>query len=444
MTRKTLIRGGTVLTLGARTPNFAEADVLIEDDKVTEVAPGIRARDAEIIDASETVVMPGFVDTHRHTWKSLFRNLGVTSGGESNSAARYGRHYQPDDAYAATLIGLLGAVEAGITTLVDWSDIQIDGAYTEAVLQAHADAGLRTVFVHASPAGTDNHDGDALALRRLVESRAAAPQSLTTYAFGPREPEPSNLEQDSVDWALARELGLRIHVHAGRLKSAAGVVASISGKGMLGEDVTLIHCSNLDDKDLAAIVSSGARVSLTPAAEMAGGLGSPPIQRLIDHAIRPGLGVDNEQLVPGDIFAQMRALISVQHATLFDLKLAGKAGIPNLMSTREVIRHATIDGARVSGLGDVTGSLEPGKQADVVILRTDRPNIYPINDPIGAVVWGMDTSNIDWVFVAGQALVRNGTLEGNMDRARALAITARDRVGSAAGLQVRGSEVGPQ
>lgn len=436
MSRKTLIRGGTVLTLGARTPNFTEADVLIEDDRLIEVAPGIRAKDAEIVDASDTIVMPGFIDTHRHVWKSLFRNFGVMSGGDSNSAARYGPHYQPDDAYAATLIGLLGAVEAGITTVVDWSDIQIDEAYTEAVLQAHADSGLRTVFVHASPPWTDNHDDDARAIRRLAESREATPESLTTYAIGPRESDPSSLEQDEVDWALARDLGLRIHVHAGRLKSAAGVVASMSGKGMLGEDVTLIHCSNLDDKDLAALVSSGARVSLTPAAEMAGGLGSPPIQRLIDHAIRPGLGVDNEQLVPGDIFAQMRALISVQHATLFDLKLAGKAGIPNLMSTREVIRHATIDGARVSGFGDVTGSLEPGKQADVVVLRTDRPNIYPINDPIGAVVWGMDTSNIDWVFVAGRALVRNGALEGDMDRARDLAISARDRVTSAAGLDV--------
>ncbi len=444
MSRKTLIRGGTVLTLGARTPNFTEADVLIEDDRVVEVAPGIRARDAEVVDASDAIVMPGFIDTHRHVWKSLFRNFGVMSDGASNSAARYGPHYQPDDAYAATLIGLLGAVAAGITTVVDWSDIQIDEAYTEAVLQAHADAGLRTVFVHASPPWTDSHDNRTQAIRHLVESRPVTPGSLTTYAIGPPESDPSRLEQIEVDWALARALGLRIHVHAGTLKSATGTIASMSGKGMLGEDVTLIHCSNLDDKDLTAIASSGARVSLTPAAEMAEGFGSPPIQQLIDHSIRPGLGVDNEQLVPGDIFAQMRALISVQHATLFDLKLAGKAGIPNLMSTRDVIRHATIDGARVSGLGEVTGSLEPGKQADIVVLRTDRPNIYPINDPIGAVVWGMDTSNIDWVFVAGRALVRSGALEGNMDRARDLAISARDRVASAAGLEVGVNQDAPQ
>ena len=159
--------------------------------------------------------------------------------------------------------------------------------------------------------------------------------------------------------------------------------------------------SALDDADVDAIAASGASVSLAPSSEMAGGSVSPPIQQLIDRDIRPGLGVDDERLTPGDLFAQMRATISMQHATVFDRKLAGKAGVPRLMSTRDVIRHATVDGARVAGLGAVTGSLEPGKQADIIVLRTDRPNIFPINDPIGAVVWGMDTSNVDWVFVGG-------------------------------------------
>jgi cytosine/adenosine deaminase-related metal-dependent hydrolase len=136
------------------------------------------------------------------------------------------------------------------------------------------------------------------------------------------------------------------------------------------------------------------------------------------------------------MFAQMRAAISIQHATLFDLKLAGKAGVPHLLSTRDVIRYATTDGARVAGLEAVTGSLEPGKQADIVMLRTDRPNIFPINDPIGAVVWGMDTSNIDWVFAGGRVLMRNGALEADVARARGLARDAQQRVGNASGLLV--------
>jgi cytosine/adenosine deaminase-related metal-dependent hydrolase len=134
------------------------------------------------------------------------------------------------------------------------------------------------------------------------------------------------------------------------------------------------------------------------------------------------------------MFAQMRATISVQHATVFDLKLAGKAGLPKLMSTRDVIRHATVDGARVAGLRGVTGSIEPGMQADVIVLRADRPNIYPVNDPIGAVVWGMDTSNLDWVFVGGRVVMRGGVLEADVRRVRGLAEDARRRIADPSGM----------
>ncbi len=110
------------------------------------------------------------------------------------------------------------------------------------------------------------------------------------------------------------------------------------------------------------------------------------------------------------MFTQMRSLLSLQHALLFDQKLAGKENVPPLLTARDVLEFATIEGARANGLADKVGSLTPGKEADVITLRTDQVNIMPVNDPIGAVVWGMDTSNVDSVFVAGKALKRNGKL----------------------------------
>ena len=277
-------------------------------------------------------------------------------------------------------------------------------------MQAHADAGLRTVFVHA---GSARPTGDSS-------------PPLTTFAAG----------LDASDrWPDARQLGQRIHAHAGTRTDQPGLGAMAS---MLGDDVTLIHCSDFLDTDLDAVASSGASVVVTPSSEMAGGLQPLQVQKLVDRGIRPGLGVDSEQRAPGDLFAQMRTAISLQHATLFDLKLAGKAGLPKLLTTREVIRYATTDGALAVALGDVTGSLTPGKQADVVVLRADRPNIYPINDPIGAVVWGMDTSNLDWVFVAGRALLRSGVLEADVERARELAAGARRRLVSDSATLRRG------
>jgi 5-methylthioadenosine/S-adenosylhomocysteine deaminase len=210
---------------------------------------------------------------------------------------------------------------------------------------------------------------------------------------------------------------------------------------LLAGDVTLIHCSLLGDQDLDAVAANGVSVSVAPSSEMAGRLGAPPLQKLLDRRILPGLAVDDERLAPGDMFAQMRLANSVQHAAYFDLKLAGKAGLPNLLTTRDVIRYATIEGARTVGLGEVTGSLDPGKQADIIVLRTDRPNIYPINDPIGAVVWGVNSSNLDWVLVGGRPVMRDGALLSDVSRARSLALAALDRVAAAAGLPATSGEV---
>lgn len=438
---KILIKGGCVLSLDAKTGNHREADVLIDDERITEIGKDLRARDAEVIDASDSIVMPGFVDTHRHVWESLFRGLGdvldVAEPGEI-----YGPHHSAEDIYAATLIGLLGAAEAGITTVVDWADFQPGDGRLEAALQAHADAGIRTVFVNAGPAWAAEGEGWRQRLRRLVE-KDTAPS--TSFAAGPLDPVRGESDRVSGDWALARELGLRIHTHAGARASDSGLVAELASAGLVAADVNFVHCSHLDEADLDAIAASGASVSLAPSSEMAGGAGSSPIQHLIDRRIRPALGIGNERAAPGDMFAQMRAIISVQHATLFDLKLAGKAGVPNLLSTREVIRHATIDGARAAGLSEVTGSLAPGKQADIVLLRTDRPNISPVNDPIGAVVWGMDTSNVDWVFVGGRAVMRDGVLDADVHRARDLAMSAQQRVADGSGLLAgTGVAGGPQ
>jgi 5-methylthioadenosine/S-adenosylhomocysteine deaminase len=421
VTSKTLLRGGCVLTLGARTANLKQGDVLIDGRAIAEVGPSVRARDAETVDATDTIVMPGFVDTHRHASTALFRNLGeVRTNGPALDAATT----TPDDVYAATLIGLLGAAEAGITTVVDWADAASDDERMRAALQAHADSGLRTVLVRP----------------RVGDAGTVGPT--TAVAFGSTLRPGSDLDDVADEWTRARGSGLRIHVHPSPEGSPRGAVARLGERGLLGQDVTLLHRTELDDADVEAIGSSEAGVSHSPPSETAGGSGPPPIQTLIDRGIRPGLGVDDERLGPGDMFAQMRGTISMQHATVFDRKLAGKAGLPKLMGTRDVIRHATVDGARVAGLRGVTGSIEPGMQADVILLRADRPNIFPVNDPIGAVVWGMDTSNVDWVFVGGRAVMRAGVLEADGQRVRALAEEARRRVGATAGAVAGASSGG--
>jgi cytosine/adenosine deaminase-related metal-dependent hydrolase len=401
--------------------NYPQADVLVDGETIAEIGQGLRARDAEVIDATDTIVMPGFVDGHRHAWQSLFRNQGASA-----PLAGRGMHYEADDLYAATLVSLLAALDAGITTLVDWCEIAATPAHVDAALQAHLDSGIRSVFV----LGKSDESGEWRARLEQLQKRGAPADR--TIAAGSSDIEgPSQTFRS--DWESARELGLRIHVHAGNTKAEDGHLAEAAARGDLRGDVTVIHCTHLSDGDLSALATSGAKVAITPQSEMAGGMGFPPMQKLLDRGIRPGLGVDSEAVASGDLFAQMRAAISLQHAVLFEQKLAGKAGVPRLLSTREVIRFATIDGARACGL-DRVGSLEPGKAADLVVLRTDRPNISPVNDPIGAVVWGMDTSNIEWVVVGGRPLKQANELVAEVGVARQLAQGAYERVAQASGV----------
>ena len=228
MTAGTLLRGGCVLTLGQRTRNLAVGDVLIEDGVISEIGFGLRSRDAELVDAGDAIVMPGFVDAHRHAAVSLLRNLERPVPPMPD----------PSDVYAATLISLLGAAEAGITTVVDWAELpEGEGeAAAEAALRAHADSGLRTVFVHVR---TPTDAGSGGRLREVLSRLRAAAGPRTSLALGTALTDPWDLAAIARTWEAARELGLRIHAHAGA--SAEGRVAALAEMGALGEDVTIVH-----------------------------------------------------------------------------------------------------------------------------------------------------------------------------------------------------------
>ncbi len=437
-----LLKDGCVLTLDRKVGNFHRADVLIDGSRISAVGPDLRAGNADVIDVSDAIVMPGFIDTHRHVWEGLFRNLGdrapVRDADPGALSRQIGPAYRPEDVHAGNLVGLLGAIDAGITTILDWSHVQASPEHTEAALAAHKEAGMRAVFAYGAPWWGKTEANQTDSLRRIASTHFATTDQLLTLALAPPGPEFGTLEAARADWELARGLGARISVHVGvGDHGRRGKLAEMARAGLLRDDTTYVNCATLSDDEIGMIADSGGSFSLAAAAGMMMGYGMPPIQRLLDRQLRPSLSVDAESNVPSDMFTQMRAVISIQHASLFDLKLAGKGGVPNLLTTRRILEFATIDGARANGLESVTGSLTPGKQADLIVLRSDRPNIYPINDPIGAVVWGMDTSNVDSVYVAGQPLKLGGELVGvDMARISDLAYEARDHVARNAGFEL--------
>jgi len=415
--KQIVLRGGTVLTMDPSVGNFRNADVLIEGTKIAAVGPGLPVNGAEIIDASNMIVMPGFVDTHRHIWEGLLRNVGADTPLEGRDGyirfvlGKFAPSYRPQDAYVGNLISALGAIDAGITTLLDWSHIQGSPEHTDAVVKALQDSGMRAVFAYGFPWWGDWNDRQPSWFVRAAKKYFSSKDQMITYALAAPGPEFVDFEIARDHWKLAREVDARITTHVGvGSYGMEGKVQEMGEAGLLRDDTTYIHCTTLNETEIQMIVDTGGTVSLAAPVEMMMGHGMPPIQKFLDRGLKPSLSVDVETNVPGDMFTQMRSVISLQHALSFEKQLAGDTNAPPRITTRDVLAYATIEGARANGLAHKTGSLTPGKDADIILLRTDKINVMPINDPIGAVVWGMDTSNVDSVFIAGRAMKRNGEL----------------------------------
>ncbi len=412
-----LIVNGTVIDTDPGPRVLRGTDILVEDGVIAAVGPGLDGGEAEIVDATGRIVLPGFVDTHRHVWQSVLRSIAAdaTLGGYLDLVlGRLAPSFLAEDVYAATLWGALEALDAGITTVYDWSHIQLTPAHTDAVIEALGESGIRAVFGYAHP-GT----GDAF--RREDEVRRVASlnlPNLVTAALAAWGPVYGSVEAAEADWRLARELGLRISLHA----TGTGAVERLHRSGLLGPDVMFVHGNGFTDEAMRLVAGSGGVASVAPAVESQMGHGHPETGRFREFGITTGFGVDTVTDTPGDMFAVMRAAFAAERSRSGSL------------TTGEVLRMATVEGAAVLGMDDRIGSLQPGKQADIVILRAGDLGLAPVHDPIGAVVTSAGTANVETVIVAGRVVKRDGRLV-HADTRRALDLVSRSavRIAEAAG-----------
>ena len=233
-------------------------------------------------------------------------------------------------------------------------------------------------------------------------------------------------------WKLLSEEQLRVEQRVAELvpefgSSGKDAITKLASGVKLGSDTTYVHCGGWNDTEWKMVADSGGTVSFSPGTEMVMGIINPPIQQALDAGLRPSLSADAETNAPNDMFTEMRLALASQNAMLMVRRDRGEQNLPKRLTVRDALEFATIEGAKANGLAAKVGSLTPGKQADVICLRKDRINVMPVNDPVGAVVLGMDTSNVDTVFVAGKAKKRNGELLGvDLKRVAAEAIASRD------------------
>jgi cytosine/adenosine deaminase-related metal-dependent hydrolase len=444
----TIIRGGTVVTSADADPTTdGPADVLIRDGRIAAVGLGLAVpAGAAVIDARGKVVLPGLVDTHRHVWQSALGGVGnrVSLGGYFGTViAGMAPRYTPEDVYAGVLWGALQALDAGITTIVDWSHIVTTPEHADANVAGLHDAGIRGLFLYGPPVAAGlvewfvdsdlPHPADARRMR--AEHFAGGTNGRMRMGLALRGPELSTLAATLGDFDLARELDLPVSLHCGFAGSARVRTATVLAEhGLLGPGVNLVHANLLTDDELALVADHGASISACPSVDMLMALGThPAVGKALEHGATVGLGVDTIAGAGTDLFSEMRVALAAERSRANAAAVARDEAVAEVaLDQRDMLRLSTTAAAATFGLEDEIGRLEPGKAADVILVDVDAPHLQPLNDPVTRIVLGAGPRDVDTVLVAGEVVKRGGRLVGrHAARARALVEASAERLAHA-------------
>jgi 5-methylthioadenosine/S-adenosylhomocysteine deaminase len=489
--RRYVIRGGAVMSMDyPGVGDFAQADVLVEGNKILAVGPHIAAGTADVIDATGRIVMPGFIDTHHHQFETALRSyladgvlINDTSGTPSGSTTYYefilnkfAPVYRPQDVYINELFGGLSQLDDGVTTVHDVSQISHTPAHSDAAIQALIDTGRRAAFGYFESAGNfgagvpgNQYPQDAPRILKQWFSPGNLSRNGLVHMIMGGEVYLGNATTDK-SWTIGRNLGLQIAAHIlspfGIRPILDSLAAGTGGNGHIGigPDNLFIHMTGMSDMGWAAVKDKGAQVSIAFPIEMNMRHGMPPILKAQNLGMEPSLSVDVECTLTADFFTQMRSCMNLQRALVnqmildqntppdtLELAASNNWGIPPSaapnpwpkpptslpapLTTRDVLRYATMNGAKALRLDSKVGSLTPGKEADIIILDATRLNVAPLNQVPGAVVSLMDRTNVETVIVAGKVRKWKGQLlDVDLDRLRQQLTASRDYVFSAAGI----------
>src|ERR671919_1688133 len=400
--RKYVIRGGHVMSMDPSVGDFVKADVLVEGKRIREVKPNIHAGGAAEIDASGRIVMPGFVDTHHHQFETAIRSFladGLLfNDGQPHGAINYFQYilgtfapvYRPQDVYISELFGSLSQLDAGVTTSHDISQIHYTPQHSDAAIKGSADSARRIVFgyfegaradLQGSPPGA-SYPEDARRIKKQYFS--SSDQLMTMFMGGEIYLQPPGFYTRT--WKLGRELGIPIAAHiVGSFGMAPEFEAIATGQREVGfgPDNLFIHMTGMPHAAWQKLKDVGAGVSLAVPIEMNMRHGTPPILKTMEMGIQPSLSVDVEVTLTADMFTQMRSTMTLQRMFVNARALNEDyaAGFPNLplLTSRDVLRFATLQGAKDLKLDAKVGSLTPGKETDIIILEAQAINVAPLN-----------------------------------------------------------------
>jgi len=399
-----VVRGAHVLTMDDGLGDFAQGDVHVRDGAIVTVGATVNAPGAEVVDGKGMICMPGFVDTHWHHWTTFLRSVMRADDPKKTYfpvTFALGLHYTPEDSYRAVRLGLAEAVSAGITTTHNWAHNVRSPAHADAEVQAMRDGGLRGRFAYGPALGMPNDQPMDLAdIARMKRDIANNPmltlgicsRNIDGNTGGTRGAIDAAMAKK--EWTAARDLGLPITLHT----SGSGAIKILDDAGLLGPDLQLIHPLNTGPEDWAALAKHGVHYSVSPMGE-AGRSGEMQFPELLQNGVKVSISIDNVTAERCDCFGCMHMMQTInRHRT------GGKVKI----TTKQLVRMATLGGAEDLGFDKVTGSLTPGKRADLILVRTTATNMRGMGDAYDALVQLAQPGDVDTVVADGRVLVRKG------------------------------------
>jgi 5-methylthioadenosine/S-adenosylhomocysteine deaminase len=422
MSKELLIKGGHVVTVDPDLGDLPTGDVLVSDGVITAVGQDLRpaTADAEVIDAVGRLVIPGMVDTHRHVWQGAIGGYTpqVTGVGYGPAVLTgIALKHAPDDVYAGTLWGALQALDAGITTIADWAHNDQSPAHADADLRGLRDSGIRGYFLYGGPGpATDDpnppHPADARRMRD--EYFASGSYGRLRMGMALRGPAFTSAGRNIADFTFARDLGLPISIHVG-MAGTGDAVTILEKSGLLGSDINYVHGNFLTDREWDLLAASGGTLTITPSTDMLMQFGTfPATGAAVSRGIVSGFGIDTICSAGNDLVSEMRLALAAERsranaAAISSEKMAQAVDLHQ----RDMLRLATVDGARVWGLEGEVGTLTPGKQADIAIIDLRSPHLDGFGDPVSVMVLGAGPADVETVMVGGDIVKRDGKLTGD-------------------------------
>ena len=428
--RPVLFRGATVLSMDPAIGLIESGDVLVRGERIERVGRALPAPDgALVVDCAGGILMPGMVDTHRHMWQTALRGLGADWTLSQYFVFYYldwGPIFRPEDIHAGNLLSGIEALDAGVTTTVDWSHGLRTPEHGDAAVEALRAVPGRFVLAYGNLLGAPWEWAAAPEFRSFVDRHFSARDDMLglQLAF---DVTGDQAFPEKAAFEAARDLALPVTTHAGVWGATDDSgIRLMWDHGFMTPDVTYVHAATLSEDSYQRIAASGGTVSVSAESENNAGQGYPPTWRLRRHGIPVSLSMDTSVWFGADLFSAMRATLSADRTREhLEAHTAGETVVHHGLRARDVVEWATIGGARVLGLDDRIGSLTPGKKADLVLVKNDRsPVMHPLLHPYGHVVYQAGRADVHTVLVNGTVVKYEHELVGvDLERART-AVTA--------------------